>query len=50
MRCMAVMLGPRAAEHSNECRDRITELMLEDSSDAASAARAEARIARKPSS
>ena len=35
--------GTRAAEHSEECRERITNLMLEDSSDAARAAEGEAR-------
>ena len=36
---MSVMLDTRKVEHLNECRDRITKFMLEDSSDAAHAAR-----------
>ena len=48
---MAAVLGTRAAEHPNDCCERITKLMLHDSSDAARAAEGEARIAKRmPSS
>ena len=44
--CMGAMLGTRAAEHSNECRVRITKLILEDSCDAARDSEGEARLPR----
>ena len=39
--------GIRAVEHSTECRERMTKLMLEDACDAARAAEREARFAKK---
>ena len=48
---MEELLGARTAEQSSESRERITKLMLEDSSDAVRAPESEVRFSeREPSS